>query len=119
MTVLLIISALAVISTKFADCYTTDIRITQETINMEKNKIGRWLFHKFGARKAIWATWILAIVISVVMIIDAHNEPMWYQVLVISTASFVAFVQGAVAHANHTQTPNIVTQFISRFRLYS
>lgn len=119
MTVLLIISALAIIATKFADCYTTDIRITQETINMEKNKIGRWLFNKFGARKAIWATWLIAIAISALTVVDVLNGTLAEQISVIIIANFVAFVQGAVAFANHTQKSNFVTQLISKFSLYA
>jgi hypothetical protein len=119
MNVLLIISAIAIIATKFADCYTTDVKITQETINFERNKIGRWLFSKFGARKAIWATWIVAIAISVVAVVDAHDGSIAEQISVIIIANFVAFVQGSVAYANHTQKSNFVTKVIGKFSLYA
>ena len=110
--ILLIVISIMIIVSKFFDCYTTSILITNP--NQEKNPIARKLFKKFGSQKAIWGIFgltILIVAISFWLLITLYNTN-FYKVMYILVGLFVTFIQFAVAHTNKTRNLNFVTRIL-------
>lgn len=106
--------SVAVILTKGLDCITTQRKI--QSVHHESNPIGRWLMSKLGVVPAIWATFVIAVVlvaISHVWLVRKQVEV--YDLVYILIGGLVAVIQAGVAHNNHTGRPNAITRWVTRW----
>lgn len=116
MIVLIHLVAVAIVITKFFDCLTTQKHMTG--LAWEANPVARKLMRWFGARRAIWLVFLVTVgvvglswsAVLAGMTSDAGPLRRWLApVGFIIVGTFVAVVQGAVAHMNATRRSNRIT----------
>lgn len=111
MTILLYISSIALVLTKYADCYTTVSHITH--IGDEQNAIARRLMQRYGVKTTVWGVWIVTILLVLLSLYVALiSEQIWYHVAYVVIALWISIVQGSVAYTNHTGRYTMVTRLV-------
>jgi len=120
--VIVILTSLLIVVTKFFDCYTTYERIIRknEGINLESNPIVRMLMYKLNSGTAviIFVFFVTLFIVSFVTYMIYRVYPYLYmKVAYIVIGLFVAIVQAAVVRTNISSKPNIITKKI--FKIHS
>lgn len=113
-TIIVYIISILIILSKFLDCWTTSIQITNP--NQERNPLARKLFNRFGSQTVIWAIFgltILIVGINLLFLFLFYNTNL-YKILFCIIGLLVSIVQFAVAHTNKTRRLNLVTKFLMK-----
>lgn len=117
LNILVFLMSILVIISKFFDCLTTSIQITD--IKYERNPIARRLMKKIGVQKAIWGVFLVGILIMALILYDLFNyhNNFYYKVLYLLMSLFLTITQFAIAYTNYTQKLNFITKKL--LKLYS
>ena len=118
MDILVAISVLAMIISKFLDCLSTQTRLVD--INDEKNSIGRMIMKLFTVKAGIWAVFLLSLLIIALStwLLYAYYPTTFYKGIFVIAGLFISLVQLAVAHNNYTGRSNFITRKIRSMPLY-
>lgn len=112
MAILVYLTSLLIIFSKYLDCYTTSSQIT--LMSQERNPLARKLMAQFGIHTTIWGILgftILNVIVSVYLLFVYYNM-FYYKVLYVLIGLFVSTIQFAVAHTNQTKRLNVCTRLM-------
>lgn len=99
MNIIVIITALLAVLTKYLDCLTTSTRI--RSVNFERNPLARKLMNLFGIQNTIWVIFVLEFVIIGAFITPVINSNSIYEKSsFIVIMIIISIVQGLVAWNN-------------------
>lgn len=114
MDTFVIAMSVAIIVSKFFDCWTTSVQITNPS--QERNPIARNLFKRFGSQKVIWGIFgltILIVGISLWFLFTIYNTNI-YKALYLIIGLIITIAQFAVAYTNKTRKLNFVTRILMK-----
>jgi len=110
----MVVVSAAIIISKFLDCWTTSIKITN--VDQEANPLARKLFGIFGSHKTIWFIFgisVLIVSLSHWLLLTFYHRAL-YKILYIIIGLIVSIVQLAVAHTNWTRRLNFFTKILMK-----
>ncbi len=100
--ILILVSGVLLVVSKFFDCLTTTRGINKRGINGEKNMIARNLMQKFGAKQTIWGIFAFTLILSITLVFESiRSESLLYQSGFVSLAIFISIIQFYVAYLNY------------------
>jgi hypothetical protein len=98
MNAVIMITGLAIIITKFLDCYSTS---RMNNASMEKNPLARWMMGRFGFRNTIWGVFVLAVIITGLAVYEViARDSLIYKTAFILSGSIISYAQYLVYRAN-------------------
>jgi fatty acid desaturase len=104
------ITASLLVVTKLCDVVTTLQEIEHST--EETNPIARCLMARLGTGHAVWAIFLLSLVIIGLSSFAAVTSGLLMQVLFVIVGGLIAVVQASVAHCNWSGRGNLVTRAV-------
>ncbi|MCO6463394.1 MAG: hypothetical protein J5I52_04515 [Saprospiraceae bacterium] len=115
MFVLIWITTLMMIISKYMDCITTANRVKHPS--QEQNPFARMLMSKYGIQPVIWGIFALTVLIVLTAIWLVYNvySDTESQILFIFLGMTISIFQFAVALSNKTGKLNIFTKVIAAF----
>ena len=117
-TLLLYLTALLLLLTKAADCYTTHKYMRHA--GQERNRLARRWMLRYGVGPVVWTVFGAVVLFTGVhlwLVLYLFNTWYW-QLGFIILGLAVAYTQAAVAHTNYTGRLNAFTRWLSRQRHY-
>ena len=113
--ILVIMTAVALVMTKWLDCISTSRRISH--IGQEQNGLARNLMQKMGMKQAIWLIFFIhmaIVALSLWILYQVHDQAIWEWLFIILGAG-ISVIQFAVAESNHRGRLNMISRLVLKW----
>jgi hypothetical protein len=113
--ILVIMTAVALVMTKWLDCISTSRRISH--IGQEQNGLARNLMQKMGMKQAIWLIFFIhmaIVALSLWVLYQVHDQAIWEWLFII-LGTGISVIQAAVAESNHRGRLNMISRLVLKW----